>query len=211
MGALIEGWIVLPDRPDTQRAATKWPSQSRWALAHASGNSWLVGSLDQEVTLASVGSLRVVVIGSCPITAARLTDLVTRVRTVAELDAVAQVLPGYFHLVASMNGVVRVQGSGTGIRVFHTRIHGVPIAGDRADVLARVAAAGADEQALAVRVSGWWTVPPASEKLSLGPGMRALAPDHYLQIDSSGTIAELRWPQPPEPDKALTVGTGALR
>lgn len=195
---LIKGWLVLPDRPDTQRARIKWPSQSRWALAHASGNSWLVGSLDQEITLASVGPLRVAVIGSCPITAVRLTDLVARVRTVAELDTVARALPGHVHLVASANGVVRVQGSVTGIRrVFHTRIHGVPIAGDQADVLARVVSAGADTQALAVRVSGWWTVPPPSDELSLLPGMRTLAPDQYLQIDSSGTIAELRWQQPP--------------
>lgn len=188
---MITGWIVLPDRPDTQRATTKWPSQSRWVLAHASGNSWLVGSLDQKVTLASVGSLRVAVIGPCPISATRLTDLVTTVHTVAELDAVAQRLPGRVHLVASVNGLVRVQGSVTGIgQVFHTRMHGVPVAGDRADVLARVANAGADEQARAVRVSGWWTVPPASDDHGRWPGMRALAPDHYLQIDSSGATAE---------------------
>lgn len=206
---LIKGWLVLPDRPDTQRARIKWPSQSRWTLAHASGNSWLVGSLDQEVTLASVGSLRVAVIGLSPITAGRLADLVTRVRTVAELDAVARVLPGHVQLVASMNGVVRVQGSVTGIRrVFHTRIHGVPIAGDQADVLARVANAGADTQELSVHVSGWWAAPPPSDEPSRWPGMRTLAPDHYLQIDSSGTIAELRWPQPPRPDTASTAGAG---
>lgn len=190
----------------------QWPSQSRWALAHASGNVWLVGSLDQEVTLASAGALRVAVIGSCPVTATRLTDLVARVRTVAELDAVARVLPGCFHLVASVDGVVRVQGSVTGLRrVFHTRIQGVPIAGDRADVLARVAGAGIDEQALAVRLACWWKVPPPLGERSLWRGVRALAPDHYLRIDSRGTVSEQRWWQPPEPDMALTVGAGAVR
>lgn len=209
---MIEGWIVLPDRPDVQRVATKWPSQSRWTLAHASGNSWLLGSLDQEVTLASVGSLRVAVIGACPVTAARLTDLIASVRTVAELDAVARMLPGCFHLVASVDGAVRVQGSVTGVRrVFHTRIQGVPIAGDRADVLTRVANAGTDEQALAVRVAGWWTVPPPLTEHSLSPDMRTLDPDHYLRIDSSGTVSELRWRQPLEPDTALTVGAGTAR
>jgi len=173
---------------------TQWPSQSRWVLAHASGHSWLIGSLDQDVTLASVGSLRVAVIGSCPITAARLTDLVTTVHTVAELDSVARALLDQVHLVVSLNSVVRVQGSTSGIRqVFHTRLHGVPIAGDRADVLAKVAATGTEEQALAVRVSGWWTTPPTSDEPNLSPGLRALAPGHYLQIHSSGAIAELRW------------------
>jgi asparagine synthase (glutamine-hydrolysing) len=141
-----------------------------------------------------------------------LTDLVTGVHTVAELDAVARVLPGCFHLVASVHGVVRAQGSGTGVRrVFHTRIQGVPIASDRADVLARVASAGADEQELAVRVAGWWTVPPPLDERGLWPGMHALAPDHYLQIDSSGTVGELPWRQPPEPGMALTVGAGTAR
>ncbi|MGH3816046.1 MAG: asparagine synthase-related protein [Pseudonocardiaceae bacterium] len=212
MGVLIEGWIVLPDRPDAQRVVPEWPSQSRWVLAHASGNLWLVGNLDQEVTLASVGSLRVALIGSCPVTATRLTDLVTRVHTVAELDAVVRVLPGCFHLVASVDGVVRVQGSVTGVRqVFHTRIHRVPIAGDRADVLARMAGAGVDKQALAVRVTSWWKVPPSLGERSLWRGVRALAPDHYLRIDSSGTVGERRWWQPPEPEMALTVAAGAVR
>ena len=193
---LIEGWIALPDRPDAPWAATNWPSQSRWLLAHASGNSWLAGSLDQKVTLAAVGSLRVAVIGSCPITTARLTDLVTKVSTLAELDVVARILPGCFHLVASVDGAVRVQSSLTGARrVFHTRIHGMPIAGDQAEVLAGMANPGAEKQALAVRMTGWWTTPSPMDECSRWPEMRALAPHHYLQIDTSGTINELCWCQ----------------
>lgn len=70
MGVLIVRWLVLPDRPDARRVVAGWPALSRWVLSHASGNPWLVGSLDQhEVTVASVGSLRVVVIGACPVTA----------------------------------------------------------------------------------------------------------------------------------------------
>lgn len=212
MGGLIEGWVALPDRPDAQRVVAQWPSQSRWVLAHASGNLWLAGSLDQEVTLASAGSLRVAVIGSCPVTPTRLTDLITRVRTVAELDAVARMMPGCFHLVASVEGVVRLQGSVSGVRrVFHTRIQGVPIAGDRADVLARVAGTGIDEQALAVRVACWGKVRPPLGERSLWRGVRALAADHYLRIDSSGSVGELRWWQPPEPEMALTVGAVVVR
>ncbi|MGH3977107.1 MAG: hypothetical protein ACRDS9_27905, partial [Pseudonocardiaceae bacterium] len=215
--ALIEGWLVLPDRPDAQQLVSQqlvaqWPSQSRWVLAHASGNVWLIGSLDHEVTLASAGPLRVAVIGSCPVTASRLADLIARVHTVAELDAVARMLPGCFHLVASVNGVVRAQGSVIGVRrVFHTRIRGIPIAGDRADVLARVVGAGVNEQALAVRVACWSTVPPPLGARSLWRGVRALAPDHYLRIDSSGTVGELRWWRLPEPEMTLTVGTSAVR
>jgi asparagine synthase (glutamine-hydrolysing) len=123
-----------------------------------------------------------------------LTDLVATVCTVAELDAVARALPGCFHLVASRDGVVWAQGSLTRPRgVFHTRIQGVPIAGNRADVLARVVGAGAEEQALAVRMTGWWKMPPPCDTRSLWPGLHELAPDHYLRIDSRGAVSELRW------------------
>jgi asparagine synthase (glutamine-hydrolysing) len=205
--------MVLPDRPDARRVVAGWPALSRSVLAHASGSPWLVGRVDQdEVIVATVGSLRVAVIGSCPVTATRLTELVAGVRTAAELDAVARVLPGCWHLVASIDGVVRVQGSLTGLRrVFHTRIQGMPVAGDRSDVLARAAGSGIDEQVLAVRVAcGPQVAPPVSEH-SFWRGVRALAPDHYVRIDPAGTVGELRWWQPPQPAVGLSVGAGAVR
>jgi asparagine synthase (glutamine-hydrolysing) len=119
---------------------------------------------------------------------------------------------GCCHLVASIAGVVRVQGTVTGVRrVFHTRIEGVPVAGDRADVLARVAGSGVDEQVLAVRVACGPQVPPPVGERSFWRGVRALAPDHYLRIDRSGAVGEVRWWQPPEPEVPLTVGAGAVR
>jgi asparagine synthase (glutamine-hydrolysing) len=205
--------MVLPDRPDARRVVAGWPLLSRSVLAHASGSPWLVGCLDRdEVIVAAVGSLRVAVIGSCPVTATRLTELVAGVRTAAELDAVARVLPGCWHLVASFDGVVRVQGSLTGLRrVFHTRIQGVPVAGDRSDVLARVAGSGIDDQVLAVRVACGPQVPPPVSEHSFWRGVRALAPDHYLRIDPDGTVGELRWWQPPQPAVGVSVGAGAVR
>lgn len=205
--------MVLPDRPDARGVVAGCRSLSRWVLAHASGRPWLVGGLDRdELTVASVGSLRVAVIGSCPVTATRLTELVTRVRTVAELDTVARALPGCWHLVASLDGVVRVQGSLTGVRrVFHTRIGGVPVAGDRADVLAGVAGAGVDDQALTVRVACGPVVPPPLCEHSVWQSVRALPPDHYLRIDPRGTLGERRWWRPPKPEVGLAVGAGVVR
>jgi asparagine synthase (glutamine-hydrolysing) len=183
--------MVLPDRPDGRRVVEGWPSASRPVVAHASGSPWLVGSLDQdEVTVAMVGPLR----------------------AAADLDAVARVLPGCWHLLASIDGVVRVQGSVTGVRrVFHTRIQGIPVAGDRADVLARVAGSGIDEEVLAARVACGDGVPPPLSEHSFWRGVRALAPDHYLRIEPSGPVGELRWWQPPEPRASLSVGAGAVR
>ncbi len=204
--------MVLPDQPNTGRVVAGWPLSSRCMAAHASGNPWLIGSLDQDqLILATVGSLRVGVIGSCPITPTQLSDLVARVRTVAELNAVAAVLPGCWHLVASVDGVVRVQGSLSGVRrVFHSCCGGVPVAGDRADVLARMVGAGIDEQSLAVRVACGARVPPPMGEHSLWREVRALPPDHYLRMKPHGTVDELRWWQPPKPEVPLSVGAGVV-
>jgi asparagine synthase (glutamine-hydrolysing) len=213
VGVLSAGWLVLPDRPDARRMLAGWPSLARPVLMHASGNPWLVGGLDQdELTQVTVGSLRVAVIGSCPVTATGLSEVVARVRTTAELDAVARALPGCWHLVCSLDGVVRVQGSLSGLRrVFHTRIGDLSLAGDRADVLARLAGTGIDEKALAVRVACGGQLPPPLSERSFWRGVQALAPDHYLRIDPPGRVSELRWWHPPRPRLDVTVGADALR
>ncbi|MEO7196058.1 MAG: hypothetical protein ABIZ05_14815 [Pseudonocardiaceae bacterium] len=157
-----------------------------------------------------MGPLRVEVIGSCPLTPTRLAELMAGVRSVTELDAIAAILPGCWHMVASLAGVVRVQGSLSGLRrVFHTRVGGVLVAGDRADVLARVAGAGIDAQALAVRVACGRQVPPPLCERSFWRDVHAVAPDRYLRIDPEGEARELRWWRPPEP--ALPLGAGADR
>jgi asparagine synthase (glutamine-hydrolysing) len=207
----VEEWLVVPDRPEVTNMVAGW--RCTHVLCHASGRPWLLGYPEaSELTLATVGSLQVAVIGSCPVTANQLTELVARVRTVTDLDAVARVLPGCWHLLASIDGLLRVQGSLTGMRrVFHTRIQGVPIVGNRAEMLARVTGAKIDDQVLAVRVACGANVPPPLSERSLWRGVRALAPDHYLRIDPSGTVREHQWWQPPTPEMGLTVGADAVR
>ena len=101
---------------------------------------------------------------------------------------VVEVLPGCWHLVASVDGGVRVQGGLSGLRrVFHTRVGGVPVAGERADVLARVAGAGVDEQALAVRVGCGSQVPPPLGERSVWRGVR-----RWPRITISGSTRTAR-------------------
>ncbi|MDW6058873.1 hypothetical protein SAZ11_13555 [Streptomyces sp. FXJ1.4098] len=101
----------------------------------------------------ATGPVRLVVIGFCPVTTGRLEELCRRIRTLADVDAVARGLPGSFHVVAADGATTRVQGSVTGLRqVFHTRLGEVPIAADRADALAALTGAGIDMDALATRV-----------------------------------------------------------
>ncbi|MBV9845294.1 MAG: asparagine synthase [Kutzneria sp.] len=213
MDTSTEGWVVLPDHPDARRVIAGCPSRWRPVLAHASGNPWLVGDFGHDTAiLATVGAVRVAVIGSCPVTATRLTELVAQTRTAAELDALARALPGCFHLLASVAGVVRVQGSLTGLRaVFHARLGRVPVAGDRADVLAWITGAGVDEQSLATRVVCGPQVPPPVCEHTLWTGVRALPTDHYLRIDPGNRCTEVCWWRPPEPEVPLGVGAGVVR
>lgn len=211
---MIGQWLVLPDCPDASRVLPVECLPRRDTLvAHASGALWLIGEFGRdELTLASVGSLRVAVIGSCPVTATRLTELVANVRVPAELDALARTLPGCFHLAASVGGVVRVQGSLAGLRaVFHAELKGAVVAGDRADVLARVIGAGVDERSLATRLVCGSQVPPPLAERSLWNGVRMLPPDRYLRIGLDGRGASVRWWHPPEPNRGLPVGAPVVR
>ncbi|HEX4246724.1 MAG TPA: asparagine synthase-related protein [Pseudonocardia sp.] len=209
----FEGWAALPDRPDARPLLEGAMPSVPDIAPHASGRPWLVGHLDRhQVTLAVVGTVRVAVIGTCPVTATRLSELVGRVRSIADLDAVAPELPGSWHLVASVDGVVRVQGGLVGLRrVFHVRVGGVTIAGDRADMLAALSGEGIDEQALAVRVACAGNTPPPLSDQSYWAGVRGLAPGHYLRMHAEGAATETRWWQPPEPTLPLAVGAGPVR
>lgn len=87
------------------------------------------------------------IIGSCPITAVALSGLARRVRTIADLDRLGAELSGSFHLVAAIDGKIRVQGSVSGLRrVFHTQVAEMTVAADRADVLAGLTQAVVSEQ-----------------------------------------------------------------
>jgi asparagine synthase (glutamine-hydrolysing) len=141
----------------------------------------------------------VAVIGRCPITATTLSDRAHRVRTVADLDWLGAGLAGSFHLVAVIDGQVRVQGSVSGLRrVFSTQLGQVTVAADRADVLAGLAAAAVDEQWLAGRL----VYPSLPHPVADGcpwRGVQVLADDCYLLIGPRQPAHVVRWWHPPEP------------
>ncbi|WP_258347145.1 hypothetical protein [Saccharopolyspora gregorii] len=181
------GWVVLPDVPGLKNVVDRFPAQGRIVLRHDSGNPWLVGRFrTDDLVPVALGPVRVALLGSCPIDATRLASIVHGLRSVADLDAVLHRLPGGVHLAASVRGEVRVQGGISGLRqVFHTRVGGVPIAGDRADLLAELAGAGIDEQALALRVAVGPTGPPLDRRTAWS-GVRALPPTRTCGSPPSG-------------------------
>lgn len=206
------GFVVLPDTASAAEARAVVPWAAPRVHSHASGRPWLVGRwLPGEIQVVTAGPVRVAVIGVCPVTATRLSELTARIRTVSDVDTLAAALPGSCHVVASVDGRLRVQGSLTGLRrVFHTRVNGLTVAADRADVLAAMTGAGIDERALAVRLACGGLVPPALGDRPLWKGVTPLAPDHYLLWDGERT-RDVRWWQPPAPEQPLSAGARAVR
>ncbi|WP_431044404.1 lasso peptide isopeptide bond-forming cyclase [Streptomyces sp. P1-3] len=205
---MTTGFLVLPDLPE----ASLLPVQAPCAVSHRSGRPWIVGSWpSDELVQADAGPVRVAVIGFCRVTAARLTELTRQVRTIADADVLARALPGSFHLVLWAHGRLRIQGTLTGLRqVFHTRLDGLPVAGDRADLLAGLTAASVDEQALAARVACGGALPPPLSERSMWTGVSAVPPDHSLIIDGDRTHEARRW-DPPAPSQPLAPGAAGVR
>ncbi|MGH4002445.1 MAG: asparagine synthase, partial [Pseudonocardiaceae bacterium] len=167
-------------------------------LRHRSGRPWLMGrwAADELVT-AQVGGMQVAVIGCCPVTATALSGWAHRVRTVADLDRLGVGLSGSFHLVAAIDGKIRLQGSVSGLRrVFYTQVGNVTVAADRADVLAGLTGATVNEQWLAARLAYPYLPHPVADGCPWH-GMQALADDCYLLIDRGQLARVVRWWHPP--------------
>ncbi|MGH3799831.1 MAG: asparagine synthase-related protein [Pseudonocardiaceae bacterium] len=196
-----QAWfVVLPDCDAARDVAAALGPHAPQALPHPSGRPWLMGRwAAHELVAVQAGRVQLAVIGCCPITAAALSNLADRVRTVADLDRLGAGLSGSFHLVAALDGQVRVQGSVSGLRrVFYTQLGQVTVAADRADVLAGLAGALVDEQWLAARLVYPFLPHPVADGCPWH-GMQALADDCYLLTDPGQPARVVRWWRPPEP------------
>ena len=205
------GFIVLPDGHYGREGLAKVMPDESQTVFHPSGRPWLIGTWCSEGFVeVSAGSVRVVVIGSCSVTTTRLRDMVAKVRTLSDVDSLVRALPGSFHLLASVNGVLRVQGSLSGLRqVFFAQLANVSIASDQPQLLAALTGAGVDERMVAVRVACGVVPPPLGEQ-SLWSGVRTLPPGHYLVWESQRARV-VQWWRAPEPRASLNEGAAAVR
>jgi asparagine synthase (glutamine-hydrolysing) len=181
-------------------------------LYHASGRPWLVGHWsDEDVTVAEAGTSRLAVIGRCPVDARTLAGHAGRLRDLTGgLDRLARTLTGSFHLVAAMDGGLRVQGTASGLRlVFHALVDGLTVAADRADVLAAAIGARLDERRLAVRLL--WPVPHPLQQAPMWRGVTAVEPGSHLLVTADDRVRHRRWWTPPEPVRTLREAVPDIR
>ncbi|MFF9026923.1 lasso peptide isopeptide bond-forming cyclase [Streptomyces iakyrus] len=207
------GWfVVLPDCASAARVSAALRTRAVQEVGHPSGRPWLLGRWSPgALTIGEAGRTKIAVFGEHAVTADRLTPAAGRVQTIAGLDGLARGMAGSFHLVASVAGRVRVQGSVTGFRrVFHATIGDATVAADRADVLAALLDAEVDAQRLATRLLN----PCAPHPLAGEPvwrGVGALGIGHYLALDADGRGHPVGWWAPPEPVVPMAEGASALR
>ncbi|MFI5782494.1 asparagine synthase-related protein [Nocardia sp. NPDC051570] len=211
MYALTTSLVVLPDSSGGVRAGRQVPHHDPEIVTHSSGRPWLIGQWAPEnLVVAEAGGVRIAVFGHCPMSSERLTAFAARIRTPSDVDSLARILPGSAHLIASIHGRVRFQGTLTGSRqVFSARLEQIPIAADRADVLAAMIGAELDEDMLAVNIACQQLIPPLSER-SWWRGVQRVAPDSYLVLDDTGA-RPVRWWSPPEPTLTLAEGAPEVR
>src|SRR5689334_5457676 len=140
LGALPFWFVALADRESAGPLSDTLRPHATKEIGHPSGRPWLLGCWPESVlSSGQAGATKIAVIGQHALTSEQLASMAGRIRTVADLDQVAGSLVGSAHLLASVGGRVRVQGTVTGIRrVFHARAAGTTVAADRADVLAHL-------------------------------------------------------------------------
>ncbi|MBT3149344.1 hypothetical protein HTV45_00190 [Streptomyces sp. CHD11] len=150
-------FVVLPDHSAGAEALA--PALSPGlprpkVIEHHSGRPWLVGDwLDDEIVRVSAGPRRLVLLGCTTVHPDVLRARLSRVRSLTDLDDIARLPSGSFHLVASLDGDVRVQGAlSTACQVFYARAAGVTLAASRAESLAGLIGASVDTERVALEL-----------------------------------------------------------
>ncbi|MGI5346973.1 asparagine synthase-related protein [Streptomyces sp. CA-250714] len=211
-------FAVLPDCASAAPAAAHLRRFAVRCLPHPSGRPLLLGRWPgphepsaETVRSARAGETVLALVGQHAVTAAVLDDAAARVRTTEEAAAYASGVPGSFHLVASVAGRVRVQGTLSGLRrVYEAEVEGVTIAADRADVLAYLTGADLDAGHLALHLLSPALLPPLTDR-PVWRGVRYVPPGHCLLHDQRGRARQVRYWSPPDARLPLHEGAPALR
>jgi asparagine synthase (glutamine-hydrolysing) len=204
-------FLVLPDHPSGAAALALTPAAeppTTKVIEHASGRPWIVGSWNEEdIVVTAVGPHRVALLGRTTVDAAVLARRLRDVQSVRDLDFLAATAAGSFHLVASVDGEVRVQGTlSTACQIYYATVAGVTLAADRPQTLADRIGAGIDEDQVALALLSPFGPPwPLSER-SLWRGVASPQVGHCLEIGRDGTGHTRQWWTAPDPDRPLGNG-----
>ncbi|WP_146159490.1 asparagine synthase-related protein [Allonocardiopsis opalescens] len=211
--------MVLPDSPGGAAVpvaaalleAAEGPAGVS-VIPHASGRPWIVGRWPVgAVTWAVAGRRRAAVFGPSSATEEWLRRALDGATTVAGFDTPVAGLAGGFHLIASIDDRIRVQGSlSTARQVFFADIAGTPVAADRPQTLAALIGGAPRPELLAGRLIAPWVPWPLNEEC-LWKGVEALPAGCYLEMSVGRGCRAVRWWTPPDPDVPLAAGAERVR
>jgi asparagine synthase (glutamine-hydrolysing) len=205
-------FVALPDWVSADPVAAALRGRATCKIAHPSGRPWLMGHWPGDAAVVGhAGQVKIALIGQHAVPAAELTTVAGRVRTISDMDRWAASLVGSSHLVASVAGQVRVQGTVTGLRaVCYATIGGATIASNRASVLAEVMDAELDVEQLAVSLLTSSALYPLTGQ-PVWRGVAAVPTGAYLVLDRDDRHHAVPWWSPPPPVLPMAEGAPALR
>ncbi|MCO1580718.1 asparagine synthase-related protein [Crossiella sp. SN42] len=208
----LDAWLVaLPDCDSATPIDHALLGQAKQRRCHPSGRPWLLGRWAEDAVLAYAGDTALAVFGDHAVDPGELQRIADRTRTLADLDRLAGSMVGSFHLIASVNGRVRVRGTISSLRpVYRAVVGGVAIASDRADVLAGLLEAGVDENRLALHLLGPFGLYPLAGQ-PVWTGVSIVDTGCDLLLDEHGRARTRRWWTPPEPVLPMRAGAAELR
>ncbi|WP_059005880.1 lasso peptide isopeptide bond-forming cyclase [Streptomyces specialis] len=204
-------FTVLPDC--ASGAATAAGLRATRRIDHASGRPWILGDWPRsEVTLIEAGPRRLVLMGHTALDEAATAVALGRMTSLHDVDALAARLPGTFHLITSMHGGTRVQGSVTGVRqIFTVVVDGVTVAASGVEPLLRLTDAGLDETVLATRLLTPGGAPWPLAQRPVRRGIDPLPTGHWLRLDADGRARSVPWWRLPEATLSHREGAAAVR
>ncbi|MBB4796129.1 lasso peptide isopeptide bond-forming cyclase [Streptomyces nodosus] len=204
-------FVVLPDCPAAAGPAARLAPGRR--INHASGRPWIVGDWpDDQVHLVVAGPRRMALIGQVTLDEAAAKDRLGRLRSLDEVDRIASRLVGSCHVLVSLDGTVRVQGSVVGVRqIFSAAVDGVTVAASGVAPLARLTGADLDESVLAARLLAPGGAPWPLAQRPVRRGVDPLTTGHWLRMDAEGRARQVRWWRLPEASRSLAQGAAAVR
>ncbi|MFW5418629.1 hypothetical protein J0910_18610 [Nocardiopsis sp. CNT-189] len=205
-------FIILPDvegAPLGKIGADRFGK----VLEHRSGRPWIIGDWQEpEVVEACSGRTRVVLLGAVGVSSRELQRRIATVRSIEDLDPLSLAVPGSYHMLASVDGRMRVQGTlSTARHVFYGRFGEVVVVADRPQALARAVGADIDVDRLPLHLLAPFGPPwPLSEE-TLWKGVYSVSPGNYLSLSERGVAGVTRWWSPPSPASPLREGGERVR
>ncbi|MEU4473126.1 asparagine synthase-related protein [Micromonospora sp. NPDC023888] len=205
-------FIILSDHEASAALARRHSGGQ--TIRHPSGRPWIVGHWEHDdIVVARAGDRALALLGRTAETSESLTRRLDAVRGVADLDAVARSVPGCYHLIGSIGGVTRAQGSlSYRYQLFTGTVDRVAVAADRADTIAAMTGAGIDSEAVVLQLVAPFGPPWPLRERCVWQGVEQVPGGRFLVLRGDDPVARTcRWWTPPEPELSLADGAQVVR